>query len=237
VTHSCSWCIVVVTWHCHIQNRAMVLLITRDEFVWVICFVHMFRIVKAIAALTRRTLIVLNLQHISSPQQLYECFHSLILAGEEVPHEERLYYIPEVDTQAVAARDPKTGLATAATAASAVLAEAESDSDSSSDDDSDTLRAKSLSLASRSSRVPKVKKPVLSLGDILNVLDGVPERHGHILIMVPRLCMCNMCCSLCNSLWLSHRCVIGVSVSTCRTPTTWKRWTPHCCVPVVSIAS
>jgi SpoVK/Ycf46/Vps4 family AAA+-type ATPase len=83
---------------------------------------------------------------------LYEAFHTSVLGGESVPHDKRLYYIPEVDTQM-------------------------------------------FNLLKRSSKEEKVsdvlpdpaKKPQTehkpTLGEILNVLDGVPERHGHILVL------------------------------------------------------
>ena len=54
------------------------------------------KIVKCIAAMTHRTVIVLKLSDIGSVAQLYECFHAVTLNGEIVPHESRLYYIPGV---------------------------------------------------------------------------------------------------------------------------------------------
>jgi AAA+ superfamily predicted ATPase len=113
------------------------------------------KLVKAIAALTGFTLIVINLAHIKSAQMLYEAFHMTTLAGETVPHDRRLYYIPEVDiqmTDILKARKPvapatvKEGLGLGPTVVTA-------------EDNRPTL------------------------GEILNVLDGVPERHGHILVM------------------------------------------------------
>ena len=112
------------------------------------------KLVKAIAALTGYTLIVVNLTHIQSIQMLYELFHTSTLAGETVPHNKRIYYLPELDTQLV-----------------------------------DLVKSREV--------VPQVVVPVpgkplvtplvdtkqIGLGEILNVLDGVPERHGHILIL------------------------------------------------------
>jgi hypothetical protein len=112
------------------------------------------KLVKAIAAFTGRTLIVLNLQHITSPLLLHQVFHSSILSGIHIPHDKRLYYIPEVDTQLleVAKKREKK--------ADPVLVPA----------------------AGEKQKEPELK-PSITLGDILNVLDGIPERTGHILVL------------------------------------------------------
>ena len=120
------------------------------------------KLVKAIAARTGRTLIVLNLKHISSIQVLYEAFHSSTLAGEHIPHDSRLYYIPEVDTQLFEVLKSRSGRGARKSSAT---------------DDYITVdkeNAKTLC-------APAHKPP--TLGEILNVLDGVPERHGHILVL------------------------------------------------------
>jgi hypothetical protein len=112
------------------------------------------KLVKSIAALTGYTLIIINLNHIKTAQMLYEAFHMTTLAGDTVPHDRRLYYIPEVDTQITdVLKERKAAVATAATVAAVgtVTSPAEDN------------------------------RP--TLGEILNVLDGVPERHGHILVM------------------------------------------------------
>ena len=124
------------------------------------------KLVKAIAALTGYTLVVINLAHIKSVQMLYEAFHMTTLAGETVPHDRRLYYIPEVDTQMCEM------LKTRSSAAASVAAASEK-------------AEKTAELINQSKAagpvVPLDKKP--TLGEILNVLDGVPERHGHILVL------------------------------------------------------
>lgn len=110
------------------------------------------KLVKAIAKETGYTLIVINLAHIPSTQVLYEAFHTSVLGGESVPHDKRLYYIPEVDTQMfdLLKRSP----------------------------DEPT----SIVLPDPAKKKTTVEhKP--TLGEILNVLDGVPERHGHILVL------------------------------------------------------
>ena len=120
------------------------------------------KLVKAVAALTGYTLIVINLSHIKNSQMLYEVFHTTTLAGETVPHDKRLYYIPEVDTQiadfmktrtAAAVTPLKEGPVTATAAAATTIVTAAGDD----------------------------SRP--TLGEILNILDGVPERYGHILIL------------------------------------------------------
>jgi SpoVK/Ycf46/Vps4 family AAA+-type ATPase len=76
------------------------------------------------------------------------------LSGIHIPHENRLYYIPEVDTQlleVVKKREKK---------ADPVLVPA----------------------VGEKPKEPELK-PSITLGDILNVLDGVPERTGHILVL------------------------------------------------------
>ena len=127
------------------------------------------KLVKAIAALTGRTLIVINLNHIKDISMLYEAFHSSVLAGQHVNHDNRLYYRPEVDTQALEVlkkRDdavvdlPPVSSPLAKTGFMAVRGGVE-------------RGGVEQSFASR--------KP--TLGEILNVLDGVPERHGHILVL------------------------------------------------------
>ena len=117
------------------------------------------KLVKAVAALTGYTLIVINLNHIPNAQVLYEAFHMSSLAGECVPHDKRLYYIPEVDTQIhsiLKARDTVTNLVSL------------EDTKPKKDDKKPNIE------------IPSTKP---TLGEILNVIDGIPERHGHILIM------------------------------------------------------
>jgi hypothetical protein len=114
------------------------------------------KLVKAVAALTGYTLIVINLNHITSGQKLYEAFHMSSLAGEHVPHDKRLYYIPEVDTQMTDILKNRN----AKTLPNLVAIE----------DDKKTTTMTTTN-----------NKP--TLGEILNIIDGIPERHGHILIM------------------------------------------------------
>jgi len=113
------------------------------------------KLVKAIAALTGRTLIVLNLQHITSPLLLQQVFHASIISGIKLPHEKRLYYIPEVDTQLLEVAKKRE------------------------------KKAEPVVIVSTNEKQEKQQepKPSLTLGDILNVLDGVPERNGHILVL------------------------------------------------------
>jgi len=130
------------------------------------------KLVKAIAAKTGHTLIIINLAHISSIETLYEAFHSPILAGEYVSHEKRLYYIPEVDTQMfeiLKSRDGKT-TATATATATATVTDAQNSQD-----------ATKFKKSGFDALTAAGKKP--TLGEILNILDGVPERYGHILIL------------------------------------------------------
>ena len=138
------------------------------------------KLVKAIATATGRTLIVLNLQHVKNVKLLYDAFHSSVLAGDHIPHEKRLYYIPEVDTQQIDQLKQLTPVpfpataATVATAATAVAAAA---------------AAGRPLLAGAPGQPQWVTGPSVTatapptLGEILNVLDGVPERYGHILVM------------------------------------------------------
>jgi chaperone BCS1 len=114
------------------------------------------KLVKAIAALTGRTLIVLNLQHITTPLLLQQVFHSSILSGIKLPHEKRLYYIPEVDTQLLEVAKKREKKPEPAVVIGPVVNEKQKE--------------------------PELK-PSITLGDILNVLDGIPERNGHILVL------------------------------------------------------
>jgi hypothetical protein len=121
------------------------------------------KLVKAIAKMTERTLIVLNLKHIPNAMALYNVFHSSVLDGEHLPHYKRLYYVPEVDTQAFSTLKARKGASVPAEN-EIVTVEASSGS---------------TTVAKLATTPPT---PSISLGDILNVLDGVPERHGHIII-------------------------------------------------------
>jgi len=118
------------------------------------------KLVKAIAAKTGYTLIVINLVHIRNIQTLYDAFHSPYLNGEAVPHDKRLYYIPEVDTQMM---DVLQARVPAVVPVGPEPAKPESGKDA------------------FKVTTEQPKKP--TLGQILNILDGVPERHGHILVM------------------------------------------------------
>lgn len=122
------------------------------------------KLVKALAALTGYTLIVVNLNHIQDARALYDIFHNSVLAGEKVAHNKRLYYIPEVDTQALDTLKER----------GAVLETCLVNS----------IEAKGGDNTSKESKIVPLKldkRP--TLGEILNVLDGVPERHGHILVI------------------------------------------------------
>ena len=131
------------------------------------------KLVKAIAAYTGATLIVLNLHHIADIQTLYDSFHSSVLGGERVPHDRRIYYIPEVDTQMFEVledrgKKPATRSMTAASAGRDAWKKSAVD-------------AVTDAVVIGATIPPATKKP--TLGEILNVLDGVPERHGHILVL------------------------------------------------------
>ena len=135
------------------------------------------KLVKAIAALTGRTLVVINLNHIKDITMLYDAFHSSVLAGQHVNHDKRLYYIPEVDTQALDMLKKRDG--TAESDDSAVVVAAVGAVGAVGAGGAVSGRNKYVAGAAGVSNTPK--KP--TLGEILNVLDGVPERHGHILVI------------------------------------------------------
>ena len=123
------------------------------------------KLVKAIAALTGYTLIVINLAHIKNAQMLYEAFHTTTLGGETEPHDKRLYYIPEVDTQVCDV------LKIRPTAATATAVQQQQN------------QKLPVIIPASAAMAPLVEDKMPTLGEILNVLDGVPERHGHILVL------------------------------------------------------
>ena len=123
------------------------------------------KLVKALASLTGYTLIVVNLNHIQDTRALYDIFHNSVLAGEKVAHNKRLYYIPEVDTQALDTLKERLPTVEPCLVNSI---DAKGKVDSGNKDN-------------KISAVKLDKRP--TLGEILNVLDGVPERHGHILVI------------------------------------------------------
>ena len=127
------------------------------------------KLVKAIAALTGYTLIVINLTHIKNTQMLYEAFHTTTLAGETVPHDRRLYYIPEVDTQVCEALKIRPVIAKSKQLKGSVPS---------------SLQQQQQQTGQNPLVGPVfVEDKAPTLGEILNVLDGVPERHGHILVL------------------------------------------------------
>lgn len=125
------------------------------------------KLVKALATLTGRTLIVLNLQHIKNVRLLYDAFHSSVLAGDHIPHDKRLYYIPEVDTQQVDQLKQRPSVLTVANHVPVPVIPV----------------GHVVQAGAPSASNPWVQQNPPTLGEILNVLDGVPERHGHILVM------------------------------------------------------
>jgi hypothetical protein len=129
------------------------------------------KLVKAIATMTGRTLIVLNLQHITSVKLLYDAFHSSILAGDHIPHMKRLYYIPEIDTQQCEQLKQRVPVKQGQTSPLVPVAPSSSLASG----------TPSLPVAPWVSHLPTKTPP--TLGEILNVLDGVPERYGHILVL------------------------------------------------------
>lgn len=133
------------------------------------------KLVKAIAQYTGYTLIILHLQHINSITQLCDAFHASVLAGDHVPHIKRLYYIPEIDTQVnqVLGARPSSGSGFSGFSGSLV---AQPTNIMDQKDTKDVAKKPDVSIQSYGTQ------PKITLGDILNVLDGVPERHGHILV-------------------------------------------------------
>ena len=143
------------------------------------------KLVKAIAAATGRTLIILNLHHIPTVQMLYDAFHNSVLAGDHVPHDQRLYYIPEVDTQNMEQlKDRNCSLKAEPKKDTKKDSKKDSKKEDSKKEDSNPAEPNWVKLMAGMAAGPAAaeqKKP--TLGEILNVMDGVPERHGHILIM------------------------------------------------------
>lgn len=129
------------------------------------------KLVKAIAEKTGYTLIVLNLVHIKNIDELYDAFHNSVLAGERVPHDKRLYYIPEVDTQMFEILKSRK--------------EKEKEKQKEKQKEKETIHLEDVEKVEKGEFGPLVDKQTnkLTLGEILNALDGIPERHGHILIM------------------------------------------------------
>ena len=141
------------------------------------------KLVKAIAKMTGYTLIVINLSHITSSQVLYESFHTLVIGGENIPHDKRLYYIPEVDTQicdVLNAREKQTVGAKGRKGGKERKEGKEKKREELSKLQNDILLRE---LGETMMTVEKKKQPKITLGEILNVLDGVPERYGHILVL------------------------------------------------------
>jgi hypothetical protein len=135
------------------------------------------KLVKCIAALTERTLIVINLNHIRDITMLYDAFHSSVLAGQHVNHDKRLYYIPEVDTQALEILKKRDSLTEEIDDAIPVVVNTVKEDAG----NGDSGRRKHPFSKVQGGTINTPKKP--TLGEILNVLDGVPERHGHILVL------------------------------------------------------
>lgn len=136
------------------------------------------KLVKAIAALTGRTLIVINLNHIKDITMLYDAFHSSILAGQHVNHDKRLYYIPEVDTQALDMLKKRDGNEPTENGDDFTMVVPAAGAGAGA---SGTGGGRNKYVAGAAGVTNTPKKP--TLGEILNVLDGVPERHGHILVI------------------------------------------------------
>lgn len=141
------------------------------------------KLVKAIATATGRTLIVLNLQHVKNVKFLYDAFHSSVLAGDHIPHEKRLYYIPEVDTQQIdqlKQRKPVV-LQGPPSKAPGTPSQQQQQQQQGAANLQALLGAQAHSWVAGTHTV--AANPPPTLGEILNVLDGVPERYGHILVM------------------------------------------------------
>jgi hypothetical protein len=107
---------------------------------------------------------------------LYEAFHTTTLAGETVPHDRRLYYIPEVDTQVCEALKIRPSVT--ATSLKQLKGPV-----SMPQQQSLPLKPGQNPLAPTMVGPTFVEDKAPTLGEILNVLDGVPERHGHILVL------------------------------------------------------
>jgi len=144
------------------------------------------KLVKAIATATSRTLIVLNLQHIKNVKLLYDAFHNSVLAGDHIPHEKRLYYIPEVDTQQIdQLKQRKTTVLQGPPGGGPLKTPPPSAAPSAAPNAANLqalLGAQAHSWVA-GSHYTVATNPPPTLGEILNVLDGVPERYGHILVM------------------------------------------------------
>jgi len=136
------------------------------------------KLVKALASLTGYTLIVVNLNHIQDTRALYDIFHNSVLAGEKVAHNKRLYYIPEVDTQTLDTLKERASTVEPCLVMNNTWERGER-GERGEKDSGEGKEGKVSKLGPLQAALDK--RP--TLGEILNVLDGVPERHGHILVI------------------------------------------------------
>jgi len=144
------------------------------------------KLVKAIAEYTGYTLIVINLTHIQNIQMLYETFYMPSIGGEYIPHDKRIYYIPEVDTQAISALNKRP--APLVNLLEAMKLEDDTDGAKEGREGREGREAREAREGKEGKEGKKdvwaaaAKPNQPSLGEILNVMDGVPERYGHIMI-------------------------------------------------------
>ena len=143
------------------------------------------KLVKAIAEYTGYTLFVINLSHITNIQKLYETFHMPSIGGEYVPHDKRIYYIPEVDTQSMTAlkerQKGKEKLANFVESFGEADGQEGTQGTQGTQGNHGTQGTKDTDKGKLNPfKIAQPNTP--TLGEILNVMDGVPERYGHIMI-------------------------------------------------------
>ena len=110
--------------------------------------------IKAIANKTGRHIIVLSTRHIRTYQQLKECLVMKKIAGYSIPHEKRLYVLEEIDCSHWQ---------------HVVTSRADNDRDK--DKDKDATKTKD-----------KDKDLMITLGELLELLDGIIEIPGRMII-------------------------------------------------------
>lgn len=133
------------------------------------------KLVKAIAAYTGRSIVVLNLQHLTDPEALAKSFFSTQIGSENVKHSDRIYYIPELDTDSnsfLRKRETHSGKKGVS-----------KKSKQKPDEDEDDILPAYYTAGFDGYTDYKTEQDSVNLGILLNILDGIPERHNQIIIM------------------------------------------------------
>ena len=131
---------------------------------------------KALAKYLNRHIIIVDLSKITSQQEADRVFFSEIINNKRIPYNKRIYIFPDIDAMnSIISRDFKKEETVVDEKRKLLLEKFKKNNDI--DDDLVSI----LNIADKPKNKKQASEP-LNLSKLLNIIDGIPERTGQILI-------------------------------------------------------